>query len=42
MWIFAISKFDMTFMHYPFVVVDGYGYAVVDMVVVLFKRSHMI
>ena len=40
MWIFAISIFDMTFMHYPFVVVDGY--AVVDLVVVLFKRSHMI
>ena len=30
----------MTFMHYPFVVVDGY--AVIVLVVVLFERSHMI
>ena len=38
---FKISKFlNLTFIHYPFVVVDGY--AVVVLVVVLFERSHMI
>ena len=37
---FKISIFlNLTFIHYPFVVVDGY--AVVVLVVVLFERSHM-